>query len=98
MLNCSPLLSWAEAVVPILEEYMRQMSKASYSESYRYDVLTSAVNVYEKKLKDDADGTCLLNRPPGYKMIERRELKRDKKRNWTGKKGCGGIPIIIPVT
>jgi len=63
MLNCSPQLSWAEAVVPILEEYMRRMSKAGYSESYRHDVLTSAVNIYEKKLKDDADGTCPLNRP-----------------------------------
>ena len=77
---------------------MQRMSKAGYSESYRHDVLTSAVNIYEKKLKDDADGTCPLNRPPGYKMIERRKLKRDKKRNWTGKKGRGGIPIIIPAT
>lgn len=25
-------------------------------------------------------------------------MKRDKKRNWTGKKGRGGIPIIIPAT
>ena len=98
MMNCSPLLSWAEAVVPILEDYMRRMSKAGYSESYRHDVLTSAVNIYEKKLKDDADGTCPLNRPPGYKMIERRKLKCDKKRNWTGKKGRGGIPITIPAT
>ena len=77
---------------------MRRMSKAGYSESYRHDVLTSAVNIYEKKLKDEADGTCPLNPPPGYKMIERRKLKRDKKRNWTGKKGRGGIPIIIPAT
>ena len=26
------------------------------------------------------------------------QQKRDKKRNWTGKKGRGGIPIIIPAT
>ena len=65
MLNCSPQLSWAEVVVPVLETYMRRMSKAGYSESYRHDVLTSAVNIYEKKLKDEADGTCPLNRPPG---------------------------------
>ena len=31
-------------------------------------------------------------------MIQRRKQKRDKKRNWTGKKGRGGIPIIIPAT
>ena len=98
LLNCSPLLSWAEAVVPILEEYMRRMSKAGYSEAYRHDVLTSAINIYEKKVKEDADGTCPLNRPPGYKMAERRRQKREKKRNWTGKKGRGGIPIIIPAT
>ena len=57
MLNCSPLLSWAEAVAPILEEYMRRMMRAGYSEAYRHDVLTSAINIYDKKLKDDADGT-----------------------------------------
>ena len=98
MLNCSPQLSWAEVVVPVLETYMKRMSKAGYSEAYRHDVLTSAVNIYEKKIKDDADGTCPLNRPPGYKSVERRKQKRDKKRNWTGKKGRGGIPIIIPAT
>ena len=77
---------------------MRRMMRAGYSEVYRHDVLTSAVNIYKKKLKDDTDGTCPLNRPPGYKMVERRKQKRDKKQNWTGKKGRGGIPIIIPAT
>ena len=72
MVNCSPLLSWSQVVVTILEDYMKRMSRAGYSEFYRHDVLTSAV--------------------------ERRKLKRDKKRNWTGKKGRGGIPIIIPFT
>ena len=98
MLNCSPQLSWAEVVVPVLETYMRRMSKAGYSEAYHHDVLTSAINIYDKNNKDDSDGTCPLNRPPGFKMIQRRKQKRDKKRNWTGKKGRGGIPIIIPAT
>ena len=40
MLNCSPQLSWAEVVVPVLETYMRRMSKAGYSEAYHHDVLT----------------------------------------------------------
>ena len=92
----SPLLSWSEVVlVPILEDYMRRMSKSRYSESYHHDVLTSECGQHQS-LKDDGDGTCPFNRPPVYKMIERRKLKRDKKRNLTGEKGRGGIPIIIP--
>ena len=43
--------------------------------------------------------TCLLNQPPEYKLFERRKQNRDKKkRNWFGRKGRGGIPIIIPKT
>ena len=57
MLNCSPQLSWAEVVVPVLKTYMRRMSKTGYSEVYRHDVLTSAINIYDKKIKDDSDGT-----------------------------------------
>ena len=48
MLNCSPLLSWAEAVAPILEEYMRRMMRAGYSEAYRHDVLTRVQLIHQK--------------------------------------------------
>ena len=74
------------------------MKKAGYDESYRHDVLISAIKIFDKKIKDDEDGVCPLNRPAGYKVVERRKQKREKKRNWTGKNGRGGIPIIVPAT
>ena len=81
-------------MVPVLEDYMKRMMMAGYNEAYRHDVLTSATNIYDKKVQDDKDGICPLNRPPEYKRAERREQKRNKKRNWSGR----GIPIIIPAT
>ena len=81
-------------MVPVLEDYMKRMMMAGYNETYRHDVLTSATNIYDKKVQDDKDGICPLNRPPEYKRAERQEQKRNKKRNWSGR----GIPIIIPAT
>ena len=75
---------------------MERMKKAGYRETYRRNVLMSALAVYDSKQKKDLADETPLNRPSGYKKIERRREKRKKKKDWTGEKFIA--PIIIPAT
>ena len=54
------------------------------------------LNVYDSKLEKDLTDETPLNRPSGYKKVERRREKKKKKRNWTG--GDYIAPIIVPAT
>ena len=96
-LNTSRRLEWSEYVVPVLDEYMLRMKKAGYHEAYRRDVLINGINIFEKKTKDSDEGLVPLNRPSGYKKVERRKDKRWKSKNWN-KRGGYGAPIIVPAT
>ena len=53
--------------------------------------------VYDSKVRKHIDGDCPINRPPGYKKVERRKAKIQKKRDW-GTKGGYIAPIIVPAT
>ena len=52
--------------------------------------------MYDSKLEKDLTDETPLNRPSGYKKVERRREKKKKKRNWTG--GDYIAPIIVPAT
>ena len=95
--NTSRELDWDKFAAPTVTEYMSRMMQAGYHENYRKHVLLNALAVYDKKVRDDLDGTCPLNRPSGYQKIERRKQKLIKKRNWSTKGGYIA-PIIIPST
>ena len=97
ILNTSRKLEWKESVAPVLTEYMRRMMRAGYEEYYRRDVLKHGLAVFDKKIENEENGTCPLNRPSGYKTQERRKEKRAKMKEW-GKKGGYIAPIIVPST
>ena len=97
MCNTSPRLPWDEAVVPHLTEYCRRMMAAGYSQTYRKEILRNAMRIWDSKLKDDREGIKPLNRPRGYRKLERRHEKRIKKRTW-GTKGGFTAPVIVPAT
>ena len=56
----------------------------------------TALDIYDNKQKKDLADETPLNRPSGYKKIERRREKRKKKKDWAGKEYIA--PIIIPAT
>ena len=93
----STLISENEYFVPIMNDYMIRMKQAGYSESYRKNVLLSALAVYDKKVNDDNSGVMPMNRPTGYMKIERRKQKKQKKKEW-GTKGGYCALIIVPST
>ena len=96
MVNTSRRLDWTEYFVPVLTNYMERMKKAGYRETYRRNVLMNALAVYDTKQKRDVAEETPLNRPTGYRKVERRREKKIKKKSWTG--GEYIAPIIIPAT
>ena len=97
MQNTSRRLSWDSYVAPVLTDYMGRMAAAGYHEDYRKHVLLNAFAIFDNKLKRHMDGECPLNRPSGYRKIERRKEKIRKKKDW-GTKGGYIAPIIVPAT
>ena len=83
--NTSRELDWDQYFVPTLDNYMARLKKAGYPESFRKNVLTQALNIYESKLKANDEGTEPLNRGSDYKKVERRKAKGIKKKNWNKK-------------
>ena len=97
LVNTSRKLSWDEYAAPVVTEYMSRMKQAGYHEDYRKHVLLNALAVYDKKVRDDLDGVCPINRPAGYEKIKRKKEKVWRKKNWSTKGGYIA-PIIVPAT
>ena len=76
---------------------MSRMKQAGYHEDYRKHVLLNALAVYDKKVRDELDGVCPINRPAGYEKIKRKKEKVWRKKNWSTKGGYIA-PIIVPAT
>ena len=53
--------------------------------------------MHDSKIQKDVDGECPLNRPSGYRKVERKKEKLHKKKNWSIKGGYIA-PIIVPAT
>ena len=83
--NTSRKLDWDEFAAPVVTDYMSRMKQAGYHEDYRKHVLLNALAVYDKKIRDDLDGVCPLNRPAGYQKIQRRKAKLWKKKKLVNK-------------
>ena len=97
MYNSSRDLDWEIEVAPVVSDYCGRMMAGGYSEKYRKDSLKHALAIYDDKVKKNDSGEVPLNRPKGYKKLERRKLKRQKKRKWSSKGGYVA-PSIIPST
>ena len=95
--NTSRELDWDTYVAPVLSEYMARMRAAGYSQDYREHVLRNALAIYDAKLRKNDEGTVPLNRPKGYKKVERMSEKADKRKSWS-RKGGFVAPIIVPST
>ena len=97
MYGTSRELDWDENVAPVLSEYCGRMMAGGYSEKYRKNIVKHALVIYDDKIRKNDAGEVPLNRPKGYKKIQRRKEKRRKKRNWSSKGGYVA-PIIIQST
>ena len=90
--NTSRLLSWDEYFVPMLRGYMVRMAQDGYPEEYRRSVLKQGLARYEEKLAAADRGERPLNRPTGYRKVERKREKKLKKRSEYA------AAVVIPAT
>ena len=97
MYNSSRELDWDTEVAPVVSEYCGRMMAAGYTEQYRKNILKHALAIYDDKINKNDAGDVPLNRPKGYKKLERRKMKKNKKKNWSSKNGYVA-PIIVPST
>ena len=95
LVNISRDLDWETYFVPVLSEYMARMKAAGYGQDYRQHCLQNALNIYEAKLRDNDNGISPLNRPPGFRKIERKKEKQKKRKTWS-QKGGYVAPIMVP--
>ena len=89
-----------------LNNFMIKMRDSGYSALYRKQVLSSALNAFEKMVKDDQSGVKPLYRDKNWNKESRMEQKKDKQTNWYKNGGTennlGGTKyksvLFVPVT
>jgi hypothetical protein len=94
-LNCKKEIPWKEKKKHV-EEYMQELKDSGYGEEFRRSILKSAVEGYEKIVKDDENGVKKMYRSKDERKTDRWRDKRKKKKNWAGEKYAG--VIFVPCT
>ena len=70
------------------------MEAAGYDQAFRFQVLKSALNAYEKKIEAENAGTEPLYRKREWNRCERRKQKEEKGRDWYKKGGKESVLFI----
>ena len=97
--NCSKLLPWEE-VCKHVEEFSMRMQYSGYNETYRAQVVKSALHAYDTMLDKDQRGEEPLYRPREWRKVERAMERRAKKSEWFKgtKKKKNETVIFVPTT
>ena len=96
MLRCSPRLGWNN-VVDHLNGMMKRMQFSGHNQTYRAQILKSALAAYDKIVRNDAEGIEPMYRPKDWNR-ETREEDRQKKRETWFKRGGAETVIFVPNT
>ena len=76
---------------------MMRIQYSGYEQEFRYEVLSSALNAYDKLRQSEARGERPLYRPKEWNAEEREEARELKKRNWY-KRGGYETVVFVPAT
>ena len=96
MLNCSRDLPW-KIFAEHLTHYSARMQYSGYKQSFRVQVIKSAINAYEVLREEERNGKRPLYRPKTWKAIEREQERKIKKLDWY-KKGGNKSVMFVPYT
>ena len=90
LLNNSKYLSHGEKKERV-DFFMRRMQASGYEKKFRYEVLKSAINAYEKM---DSDMDRPLYRGKEWNTAQRRKEKKKEKKAWFKKGGCESVLFV----
>ena len=98
MRNCSRLLPWKD-VCKHVEEFSMRMQFSGYDETFRAQVVRSALNAYNQMVAKDQQGEEPLYRPREWRKVERAKERRTKKGEWfRGADGKNETVVFVPAT
>ena len=81
LLCCSPNLDEHKRV-EVMEEFARMLKRSGYSQKFRYEVISDAVQGYKNMQKREQDGGQPVDRPRDYDEEGRRIRKEEKRKRW----------------
>ena len=101
LLCCSQNLE-EHKTVEVMEEYARMLRRSGYSEKFRYEIISDAVQGHEKMQKREQEGGQPVDRPRSFDEEGRRRRKEGKRGRWYRKEPRGTSvregALIIPPT
>ena len=98
LLNCSKLLSW-EITTKHINEMLKRVQYSGYSKKFRFEVVKSALNGYEKIVEAENNQERPMYRPKKWNRIIREKQKHKERntKNWIKKAGYD-TAIFVPAT
>ena len=88
--------------IEVMEEYARMLKRSGYSERFRHEIISDAVQGFKNMQHREEEGGRPVDRPRSYDEEGRRRRKREKRERWYRREPRGtsireGV-IIIPPT
>ena len=101
LLCCSPNLE-EHKKTEVMEEYARMLKRSGYSERFRHEIISDAVQGFKNMQKREEEGGQPVDRPRNYDEVGRRRRKLEKGGRWYRREPRGtdireGV-IIVPPT
>ena len=101
LLCCSPNLEENKRV-EVMEEYARMLKRSGYSQKFRHEIISDAVQGFENMQRREQEGGQPVDRPRSYDEEGRRRRKEGKRGRWYRKEPRGTSiregALIIPPT
>ena len=94
--NTRPGLPW-DVTVKHLNEFCKRMKASGYNQQYRFQVLKSGMEGYEKMLETERRGGRPINRRRSWGEDERQKKKELQSKVWF-RRGGHDVPLFVPHT
>ena len=94
--NMSKRLPW-EATVKHLNDFSERLKLSGYDEDYRFQVIKSGVEGFDKMLIEEQIGGRPINRHRSWEEDQRQKKKELQKKNWF-RTGGYDVPLFVPHT
>ena len=94
--NTKPELPWA-ITENLLTKFSARMRASGYDEHYRYQVIKSGMEGFDKMLEEERRGGRPINAPRSWEEDQRQRKKDLQPKSWF-RKGGFDVPLFIPHT
>ena len=65
-----------------LTEFSLRLKESGYPGKMRREIIERGMEMYEKQVEKENNGSCPLHRPKGYEKVQRTKKKRRGKTSW----------------